>query len=582
MVWDTDGTYGDPRYWWYPGNGYVPWIIFGGTIEPEWNSYTEYENAYNTLHAQESPLDIQLEMDLDGNDLVLTADIEVTGDFDVTEPKVWFAVTHYRADNDADYVNAVEDYSGETLFELSEIGETGTYTHTFSFHDDWAIPDMQAVCVVQSWSGSKDILQGAQAVFTPNAAITGTVTDDFSGDPLAGAVVSVMGSYETETAADGTYTLDLFAGTFDVICEYPGYDTGIIEDVTVAEGQTLEGIDFILMEGLSVPVYLHADLTDVITLNWLAPGTSSLDEGFEGEAWPPEGWELYALAGNTNWATGGGHDSNNSAFHTYSFSENSDDWLVSPQVPVGSILTFWEMNGWMASYYDYHGVWLSTDSQDPNSGTFVEVAELNEPAEDDWVQRTLDLTEYTEPFYLAFRYEGIDATDWWVDDILMGFPQSRELLGYNVYEAGNEEPLNGDILLEETSFVVGTPAEGTYTYTTTAVYTSGESSPSNEVIVEWDPEGVDDVVPWTTELKGNYPNPFNPVTQIDFSLAEPSQVTVEVFNLTGQLVSTLVDDFRQAGEYTVSWDGRNVTSGVYFYRMQTENYSSTRKMTLIK
>jgi len=582
IVWDTDDQFGDPRYSWYPGNGYVPWIIFGGTIEPTWNSYASYVSAYNSIHAQESPLDIQLHMDLDGSDLVLTADIEVTGAFDVTQPKVWFAVTHYREDSNADYVNAVEDYSGETVFELSEIGETGTYTHTFNFHDNWAIPEMQAVCVVQSWTGTKQILQAAQTVFAPNASISGTVTDEFSGDPLEGAVVSVMGSYETETGGDGTYTLDLFAGTFDVLCDYPGYQTGVIENLTVLEGESLEGIDFILVEGLPVPVYLQADLTDVITLNWQPPGAVALDEGFESDAWPPEGWEEYQLNQAGGWEhSTGGYNSDFCAHHDDIYGVTSEDWLVSPQVPVGGIMTFWEKNMYMSGYYDYHGVWVSTGSSNPEDGDFVEVAEYDGEAED-WLQRTLDLSSYDEPFYLAFKYVGNYATDWWLDDIYIGFPQSRELLGYNVYEAGDVEPLNGDTPVDGTSFLVGNPPSGTYTYTATGVYTSGESLPSNEVMVEWDSEGVNDVTPLTTELKGNYPNPFNPDTRINFSMREPSQVTIEVFNLAGQLVTTLVDDYRQAGEYTVSWNANNVTSGVYFYRMLTEDYSLTRKMTLIK
>jgi hypothetical protein len=584
IVWDSDDQFGDPRYSWYPGDGYLPWITFGGYIQPTWNSYAEYESAYNTLHAQDSALDIALEVGVEGNELVATATIEVTDTFTANSPKVWLAVTHYRSNSDADYVYAVEDYSGETDFDISQIGETDTFTHSFAFQEDWSFADMKVVCVVQSWVGAstKPILQGAQFSFEPNATITGTVTDDFNGAPLEGAIVTAAGSYIAETAADGTYTVDVYAHTLDVAFDYPGYTSGLIEDLNIAAGETVSDIDFSLVEELLVPIALQAELTDVITLDWEAPGAAALSEDFESGDWPPAGWEEYQLNQAGGWEQGGGHNSDYSAHHEDISGVASEDWLVSPQIPVGGILTFWEKNEWMANYYEYHGIWVSTGSSDPQDGEFIEVAEYDVEAAD-WAMRTLDLTAYTGTFYLAFKYIGTYATDWYVDDIEMGFSQSREHLGYNVYETADmDNPLNGGTPVEVTSYVVGDPPDGSYTYAVTAVFTAGESLPSNEVAVVWDPEGVDNMTPLTTALQTNYPNPFNPVTRIDFSLAEPTQVTVEVFNLTGQLVTTLVDDFRQAGEYSVSWDAGNVTSGLYMYRMQTTDFSLTRKMTLIK
>jgi len=85
----------------------------------------------------------------------------------------------------------------------------------------------------------------------------------------------------------------------------------------------------------------------------------------------------------------------------------------------------------------------------------------------------------------------------------------------------------------------------------------------------------------------NYPNPFNPTTQISFSLPSDSYVTLEVYNIMGQRVTSLVNDYRQAGNYTVTWDGRNdagssVASGIYFYRIQAGDYSESKKMMLMK
>jgi hypothetical protein len=85
----------------------------------------------------------------------------------------------------------------------------------------------------------------------------------------------------------------------------------------------------------------------------------------------------------------------------------------------------------------------------------------------------------------------------------------------------------------------------------------------------------------------NYPNPFNPVTTIAFELPKASHVKVAVYNLLGQEVSTLVDDHLSAGHHEVEWNGmsdkgQRVSSGVYFYRFETDNYNETRKMLLMK
>jgi PKD repeat protein len=85
-----------------------------------------------------------------------------------------------------------------------------------------------------------------------------------------------------------------------------------------------------------------------------------------------------------------------------------------------------------------------------------------------------------------------------------------------------------------------------------------------------------------TMLHQNRPNPFNPTTEIAFSLPEASQVTLEVYNIMGQKVVTLINGYVEAGEHTVIWDGSNVTSGMYLYRLKAGAVDETRKMLLLK
>ncbi|MBD3257524.1 T9SS type A sorting domain-containing protein [candidate division GN15 bacterium] len=89
------------------------------------------------------------------------------------------------------------------------------------------------------------------------------------------------------------------------------------------------------------------------------------------------------------------------------------------------------------------------------------------------------------------------------------------------------------------------------------------------------------------ELGQNYPNPFNPTTTIDYSLPQRSEVRIEIINILGRRVKTLVNEEQAAGEYTVTWDGRDesggaVATGVYFYRLVADDHVATKKMLLLK
>lgn len=93
---------------------------------------------------------------------------------------------------------------------------------------------------------------------------------------------------------------------------------------------------------------------------------------------------------------------------------------------------------------------------------------------------------------------------------------------------------------------------------------------------------IGDVVPKNFELSQNYPNPFNPTTTIRYSLPTSSSVTLKVFNILGQEVMRLVDGEQRAGAYAVVFDASRLSSGVYFYQLQTDTYSNVKKMMLLK
>jgi subtilisin family serine protease len=107
------------------------------------------------------------------------------------------------------------------------------------------------------------------------------------------------------------------------------------------------------------------------------------------------------------------------------------------------------------------------------------------------------------------------------------------------------------------------------------------------------PNGVSSIgpagggVPVEYALGQNYPNPFNPTTRISYTIAERGLVSIDVFDILGRQVSTLVNEVQPAGSYEITWNGRNtgnlpVTSGVYFYRLRSGNFTKTNKMVLLK
>ncbi len=98
------------------------------------------------------------------------------------------------------------------------------------------------------------------------------------------------------------------------------------------------------------------------------------------------------------------------------------------------------------------------------------------------------------------------------------------------------------------------------------------------------PMGIEDTsIPSSTELHQNYPNPFNPVTEISYSLKSEGQVTLSVFNTKGELVSSLVNGMKTAGNHSVNFNGEGLNSGIYFYRLSVnDKVVASKKMMMLK
>jgi len=126
--------------------------------------------------------------------------------------------------------------------------------------------------------------------------------------------------------------------------------------------------------------------------------------------------------------------------------------------------------------------------------------------------------------------------------------------------------------------------EKSYYYKITATDFNGNvSAPSEEVSVfTTDVNRINPQIPIEFDLKQNFPNPFNPSTTISFQLPEECHVDLSIYNTSGQLLENLVSENKAPGEYIVSWKSKNLSSGIYFYKLVAGDFISTKKMLIIK
>ena len=351
-----------------------------------------------------------------------------------------------------------------------------------------------------------------------------------SDQPISGATVAT-GTYTVTTAANGAYSLIVPAGTHTVTASHPNYTAVTQPGVIVVTGQTttlnfnLPASVLVLNDGFES----YADFATTFAPWTLVDVDASTTYGFTGITFPNSGTAMSYIIFNPSTTVPPleetpAHSGDKFAASFAATTPPNNDWMITPQVPGGGELKFWAKS-YTADYgLERFKVGVSTTGTAPANFSIISAGNFIE-APVDWTEYTYDLAAYAgQQIYVGIQCVSNDAFIFFVDDVTITGPTSNE-------------------------------------------------------------DGVAPV--YTTQLIGNYPNPFNPETNIRFSLKDAAPVSIEIYNVKGQMVRKLVNEVKAAGDHVAVWNGtdnngRAVSSGVYYFKMNTGKYSSTKKMILMK
>jgi hypothetical protein len=376
-------------------------------------------------------------------------------------------------------------------------------------------------------------------------------------------------------------------------------------------GIHIEWID----DTITIPSYYYYDVTPynsvgdggTATSNIWPPPANYIYEDFSSGSFPPDGWYIDGL-GQTNWSAS---TSNNAGGYA---PEAKFSWtptfigisrLVTYPIDTsgisnGSVIEL-EFKYMINDFNGDYILRLETTSDGINWNVAAVLPSEQTPATVEFVEiSTPDIGSETLQIAWVFDGDSFNIDYWYIDDII----------GFDVYwygEISGIVMLNGgtgnveDVIVTANADSTHPDSTGYYEfYLWPGIYTLSASLdryyPETVENVElfWPDSAIVDftlnpvveseneLIPISTELIGNYPNPFNPETTISYQLTADSKVNLKVFNIKGRLVETLVNELKPAGKHSKVWNAENQASGIYFYKLKSGDIEISKKMLMIK
>ncbi len=298
------------------------------------------------------------------------------------------------------------------------------------------------------------------------------------------------------------------------------------------------------------------------------------DGGEEGEGWFIDDVRTSGFVENAGKVNGTVTSSNAGLDFTKVLVQNSQKWGGHPDAE-GAYTLYLPMGT--------HQLEASSPGYNTNSFTGIVLTTTTPSAIQDFY-----LGYYNPPTNLSYTTNTTNT-----DTITLSWTAPDEpeyqIAGYSIYRKINANRFELCAVVNETTFTDPLGIHGSYTYYVVCNYLQGNSLATNHVEYQYS-VGIEDennssaVI---TCLMNNYPNPFNPETTFRFSIKESSPTRLSIYNLKGQLVRRLVDQDLPAGTHQIVWNGRDtanrsVASGVYLYRLESKDYSHTKRAILMK
>ncbi|MEN6444872.1 MAG: carboxypeptidase regulatory-like domain-containing protein [Candidatus Cloacimonas sp.] len=352
------------------------------------------------------------------------------------------------------------------------------------------------------------------------------IVRNMQNQPISGATVTCENVTAT-TNATGAYSMTVLAGTHTVTATHPNYQSVSQTGVIVVTGETTT-VNFQLPPTANIftdDFESYADFTITFAPWTLVDVDQSGTYGIQGYSWEniynPQAFIIFnPTTTSPALTTFAAHGGNKLAACFASTTPPNNDWMITPQLTHPNSVKFWAR-----SYVSDYGLerFKVGISPSTNPADFTIISGPNYiEAPVDWTEFTYQITNVGN-YYIGIQCLSNDAFIFCVDDVTV---------------------TGGDV-----------------------------NDPEVPVVA--------------TALHNNYPNPFNPETTISYSVKEAGPVTLQVYNVKGQLVKTLIKGIQEPGNHTIVWNGtdnngRSVSSGVYYYKMQAGKYSSTKKMIMMK